>query len=566
MNLVIAVLFAVTAWSSEIHLEAEDAEHVGVFVETTRAGFSGTGYVTGFDDPGDSLRFTFEASRSLYELYIGLAASSTKSYAGEVNGRAFRGTAIIRGGTAFREVRAGEFALRDGTNTVVIGQGSGGYDIDYIRLVPVEVPPPAAPPVQLSDPQATPAAKALINFLAALYGRKILSGQQELREVDFITSVTGREVAVASGDLIEYSPSRWARGARPNKMTGYASAEDYIAWAKEEGKPEGIVSLAWHWNAPTDITGEWWQGFYTEHTTFDFAAALADTTSERYQLILRDIDAIAVQLQKFEDADVPVLWRPLHEAAGGWFWWGARGPEPFVRLWRLLYDRLVHHHGLHNLIWVYTHEPRAADWYPGDEYVDIVSRDVYTDPASLMEGEWAELQELYGDRKLIALSESGTLPDPEAYSLYGIWWSWFSMWSDWPGGSLDYARGMEPAYLSQVFGSEVVLTRDELPDWRTQYATSVAPPVPTPASLDFSVYPNPAVGAAVLAAVLPAPADVRVEVFDVAGRRVRAQSPGFQPSGPHTWPVSVDGLAPGVYVVRLMAGDHRAQRKLVVIR
>jgi len=91
----------------------------------------------------------------------------------------------------------------------------------------------------------------------------------------------------------------------------------------------GIVTLCWHWNAPShlkeDTENEWWGGFYTQHTTFDVAAALADPTSEEYRLLLRDIDVIAAELKKFSDAGKPVLWRPLHEAAGGWFWWGRRG-------------------------------------------------------------------------------------------------------------------------------------------------------------------------------------------------------------------------------------------------
>ena len=71
-----------------------------------------------------------------------------------------------------------------------------------------------------------------------------------------------------------------------------------------------------------------------------------------YQLILRDIDAIAVELQKFENAGVPVIWRPLHEAQGNatdatgngaWFWWGAHGPTAFKQLWRLMHDRLTNH-------------------------------------------------------------------------------------------------------------------------------------------------------------------------------------------------------------------------------
>ena len=81
-----------------------------------------------------------------------------------------------------------------------------------------------------------------------------------------------------------------------------------------------MVTFCWHWNAPKDLIDqpgkEWWRGFYTEATTFDVAKAMEDPQSEEYTLIIRDIDAIAVQLKKLANADVPVLWRPLHEAEG----------------------------------------------------------------------------------------------------------------------------------------------------------------------------------------------------------------------------------------------------------
>ena len=94
--------------------------------------------------------------------------------------------------------------------------------------------------------------------------------------------------------------------------------------------------------------------------------------------MIRDIDAIAVELTKLRDAHVPVLWRPLHEAEGGWFWWGAQGPKNYVRLYRLLYDRLTKVHKLDNLIWVYTSGGKP-EWYPGDDVVDIIGADAYPD-------------------------------------------------------------------------------------------------------------------------------------------------------------------------------------------
>lgn len=153
--------------------------------------------------------------------------------------------------------------------------------------------------------------------------------------------------------------------------------EDAIAY-HEKG---GIISVLWHWNAPTGLydTEEqrWWSGFYTSATDFDVETALSDTTNANYTLIIRDIDAIAVELKRLEEEGVPVLFRPLHEAEGGWFWWGAKGPEACLKLWSLLHERLTGHHGINNLIWVWNSV--SPDWYPGDDLVDVVSADVYSE-------------------------------------------------------------------------------------------------------------------------------------------------------------------------------------------
>ncbi|HEY6565060.1 MAG TPA: glycosyl hydrolase, partial [Pirellulaceae bacterium] len=220
-----------------------------------------------------------------------------------------------------------------------------------------------------------------------------------------------------------------------------------------------------HWNAPSGLLNtpghEWWRGFYTDSTTFDIQAALADPTSTDYSLLLRDIDAIAVELQKIELAKVPGLWRPFHEAQGGWFWWGARGAEPFKQLWNLMYDRLTNTHDLHNLIWVYTSstaEGPHLDWYPGDDVVDIVGADVYTDRSSSQSGEWYDLRDVYDGRKMVTLSETGFPPDPALMRERGVEWSWFSPWS-----IEDLVNNYSAAQLQAILGDIDVLALHELP-------------------------------------------------------------------------------------------------------
>lgn len=169
---------------------------------------------------------------------------------------------------------------------------------------------------------------------------------------------------------MDYSPSR----VEYQGDVGTA-IEEAIAFSDRGG----IISVLWHWNAPTGLydTDEqpWWSGFYTEATDFNVATALSDTSNANYTLIVRDIDAIATELLRLQDAGVPVLFRPLHEAEGAWFWWGAQGPEACKKLYALLYDRLTNVHGLNNLIWIWN--SIDEDWYPGADTVDIVSADVY---------------------------------------------------------------------------------------------------------------------------------------------------------------------------------------------
>ena len=71
-----------------------------------------------------------------------------------------------------------------------------------------------------------------------------------------------------------------------------------------------------------------------------------------------------------------MLWRPLHEASNGDFWWG-NDKEAYKWLWKLMYERQTKYHKLNNLIWVWS--AQNADWYVGDEYCDVLSCDVYDD-------------------------------------------------------------------------------------------------------------------------------------------------------------------------------------------
>lgn len=300
------------------------------------------------------------------------------------------------------------------------------------KATSASTPPALNPSLKLADPNAAPRTRALFARLLRSYGEKTLSGQYDAEDSNYILKAAGRVPAVFGADFMDYSPSRVAFAPAPSDLTERAIRR------AERGQ---IITMSWHWNAPTallnkmlkdtegkDLDAKWYKGFYTYATTFDLAAAIDDSKSEGYKLLLRDIDAIAVQLRKFASARVPVLWRPLHEAEGGWFWWGAKGPDAFVKLWRLMFQRLTEVHHLHNLIWVYT-AGSNADWYPGDAYVNIVGADAYpSDHADPLLDTWNGLVKQYGHSKLLALTEFGGVPDVPRMHKLGVTWDYFVSW------------------------------------------------------------------------------------------------------------------------------------------
>ena len=438
------------ATNGAITLEAENGILVGnVYITTSTPGYSGSGYVSGFQTSTDVVQWNFTGTNGLYDLTIRFhSPSGPKGFDGLVNGFGFSGT--FPQTNVFADFDAGLVELVAGANTLQIGGGWDYYDIDRVVLTPTNAPPPPLPvPATLSDPLATFAARCLMASLVADYGKHTWAGQHDASEIAFIQSTTGRRPVIVEGDFMDYSPSRVYYQGMPANYT-----ESMIPL---EGSAGHVLSFCWHWNAPTNLINtvgsEWWRGFYTFATTFDVAAALADTNSVEYSLILRDIDAIAVQLQKVASNNIPVLWRPLHEAEGGWFWWGAKGPDAFKALWRLLYSRLTTVHGLHNLIWVLASSD--PNWYPGDDVVDVVGLDGYPDNLSdALYPQWQDLKTRLDGRKLITLSEFGGVPDIERMQRLGVWWSWFSPWGSSPSSTPTNT-------VIRIYQSPTVITLDE---------------------------------------------------------------------------------------------------------
>lgn len=425
-------------------------------------------YVEGFQEDADGMELDiFIDTTGFYDIHI-INRSADGGYKENyllVDGSKMGNFAIE--GTEFTDSKLRRVYLEEGKHTVSIMKYWGWIHVDKIQIAqsaPLDEERFHIEPA-LVNPNAADCAKRLMTYLCDIYGKDILSGQycdmgMYGKENAVIWKTTGKYPAMLGLDFIEYSPSRAAHG----------STSKAVEYAIEYWESGGVVTFCWHWNAPEKyLTGEWYSGFYKEHTNIDLAKIMNGEDEEGYQLLMEDIDAIAEQMLKLQEADVPILWRPLHEASGGWFWWGNAGAEAYKQLYKLLYDRLTNEYQINNLIWVWNGQD--ANWYPGDEYVDIIGEDIYPGERvyTPQTAKYLDVLDYTPTKKMVVLSENGCLFDPDIALRDGAMWGYFGTW----GGefvaqnvniNLLSEQYTEEEMVKKVYNHEHVITRDELPD------------------------------------------------------------------------------------------------------
>jgi mannan endo-1,4-beta-mannosidase len=447
--------------------EAEDAAFQGdVSAASSRAGYSGSGYASGFSADGDSCTFEIAISEEgFYDLGFATAASGYKENYVSVDGEQI-GTIASGDEDGFSEDFLTRVYLEQGTHEVAVSKYWGYIDLDYLVVQTSEPLDSSIYDVSASlvNENATENTKRLMSYLADNYGTNILSGQYSQdgmygKEFAVVKKVTGLTPAVLGLDFIEYSPSRVAHGSTSN-------ATDLAIAYWNAG---GIVTFCWHWNAPEKyLTGEWYSGFRTEATNIDLAKIMNGEDEEGYELLMEDIDAIAQQLLILQDAGVPVLWRPLHEASGGWFWWGASGADAYKQLYILLYDKLTNEYGLNNLIWLWNGQD--AEWYPGDEYVDIIGEDLYPGERvyTSQVNKYLEAANYTDAKKMVVMSENGCVFDPSLAirdgAMWGFWCTWGSEFVAKDIAVYSYSdQYTEEDKLKEFYENEAVITLEDLP-------------------------------------------------------------------------------------------------------
>lgn len=277
-------------------------------------------------------------------------------------------------------------------------------------------------------PNATAAARDLLDRIAAVPSGSVLSGQHNTpREIshfsDLARQITGR------------TPIVWGQDfgfSGDGDMDGVEYRQAIIDEAIRQHTAGSVVTLMWHAVRPTEDEPVTFDGSICNGRLADedWMALLTEGT-EVHERWIRQVDVIAGYLVQLRDADVPVLWRPYHEMNGAWFWWGGRpGHDGYTALYRNLWDRLVHVHGLDNLVWVWNANAPRGDaaaydgYYPGHDVVDVLAADVYG--GDYQQSHHDDLVALAAGRP-VALGEIGEVPDPGLFRSQGEW-AWFMIW------------------------------------------------------------------------------------------------------------------------------------------
>lgn len=339
-----------------------------------------------------------------------------------------------------------------------------------------------------ANPSASGDAGGLLRYLRSLPGRntaRVLSGQN---------------IAHANHLLDEGYQKHYVRLFAD---TGRAPAILGVDYGSEQMVPRDIARanqmLIRHWKDGGLVTvsmsppNPWTGGGLRDRSLgkFRFIDAVTPGT-EPYRRWRATLDVVADGLAELQNAGVVVLWRPLHEMNGDFFWWsggaqqGWASQEDFRRLWVDMFEYFSKEKRLGNLLWVYAPNYQSNDgvkpvtfYYPGDRYVDVVGLDYYENTLDRLDA-GRSYSDLVALGKPFALTEVGpafwlrahprgrfdTRVVIEAIRKNYPAVTYFMFWQGWSSMLLDVKMSMaQNRNAAELLSDPWVVTRGSL-DWR----------------------------------------------------------------------------------------------------
>lgn len=259
-------------------------------------------------------------------------------------------------------------------------------------------------------------ADTLRNFLTGLKGKRILSGQYAdfdvkgmMDQVPLITNGTGKTPAILGTFL-----------ARGNAVV----MADPVTLSNEWLAKGGIVLAMLSPGNPTysaDIMSGPFQSATQGGYPVNFNNILIPGTVEyvRWQAFLAQL------VTEFKAIKGPIIVRPFPELVSHWWWWGQQQPSEFIAVWRQMVT-YARNAGVTNVLWClnfneamlsgYSDIGAVIDaYYPGHDYVDVVSYDAY--PPSVRDS--VAIAALTATGKPVIYAEMGAMHGPSPAPEFG---------------------------------------------------------------------------------------------------------------------------------------------------
>lgn len=243
----------------------------------------------------------------------------------------------------------------------------------------------AEAPVNIADQQATAETRALFARLRDTKAGEVRFGQQHATDEAISETATQGDVHEMTGKYP--AVFGWDAGlvleGREKPGSGSDQAANAAALAAEITKADAlgaIVTISAHWSNPK--TG----GNYDDTTRVVADLLPGGAYSGAFNAMLDGIASVAEQSTRADGTRIPIIFRPLHENTGNWFWWGATHAtaNEYKELFRYIVNYLRDVKGVHNLLYAYspggTLDGDANAYlktYPGDGYVDVLGYDTY---------------------------------------------------------------------------------------------------------------------------------------------------------------------------------------------
>jgi len=291
---------------------------------------------------------------------------------------------------------------------------------------------------------ASPQAKNLLCYLYSIYGKGVLSGQQEtswsnpVDDISWYVTTVNEYPAILGGDYL-YDTSTTTRAL--------------AYW-----QAGGISMMRYHMGMPPNADSY-------ENSQLTPGSGLLDQVvtpgNANYTSFVSKLDYVATQIQRMKDANAPVLLALFHEyQPSGWFWWCKGSAAQFSKIWTFTFDYLTTTKGLNNIVWLAPSSGSSnASWLPAKAYYDIAGPDTYAtnQPFTSM---FTSAKAIVGSSVPIALHETGMVPQPS--NMFPTAAPWV-LWNIWAGYQRDTSKNQVSA-IQSAYSSSYTITRDEVPN------------------------------------------------------------------------------------------------------